>query len=136
MAEPVIPMASGQSLFEKYTAEFDGNTTKAAIGGESLLTNDLSRENSRIISDPLPALAGYNCNKGGGGSEEYKLKGAEAYTQPFLDFMTGNPTVFHTVAHFEEKLTKAGFKKVLCISTSNFALANSITVIGAQTMER
>jgi hypothetical protein len=40
------------------------------------------------------------------------LKSPEAYTQPFCDFLTENPTVWHAVAYFEGKLEKAGFKKV------------------------
>ncbi|EXJ74666.1 uncharacterized protein A1O5_01359 [Cladophialophora psammophila CBS 110553] len=33
----------------------------------------------------------------------------EKYTQPYLDFMTQNPTVFHAVDHFTAKLAKAGY---------------------------
>ncbi|OCT52494.1 Vacuolar aminopeptidase 1 [Cladophialophora carrionii] len=33
----------------------------------------------------------------------------EKYTQPYLDFMTNNPTVFHAVDHFTSKLAKAGY---------------------------
>ncbi|TVY13395.1 Vacuolar aminopeptidase 1 [Lachnellula arida] len=40
------------------------------------------------------------------------LKIPEAYTQPFCDFLTDNPTVFHAVSHFETKLKNAGFKKL------------------------
>jgi hypothetical protein len=40
------------------------------------------------------------------------LKSPEEYTQPFCDFLTENPTVFHTVDHFGKKLTDHGFKKV------------------------
>jgi aminopeptidase I len=40
------------------------------------------------------------------------LKVPEAYTQPFCDFLTENPTVFHAVDYFERKLGKAGFTKV------------------------
>jgi aminopeptidase I len=40
------------------------------------------------------------------------LKTPEAYTQPFCDFMTQNPTVFHAVDYFENKLDNAGFQKV------------------------
>lgn len=40
------------------------------------------------------------------------LKSPEAYCQPFCDFLTENPTVFHAVDHFGAKLEKAGFKKV------------------------
>lgn len=44
--------------------------------------------------------------------EESALKSPEAYCQPFCDFLTENPTVFHAVDYIEKKLEKAGFKKV------------------------
>ncbi|TGZ77186.1 aspartyl aminopeptidase [Ascodesmis nigricans] len=34
------------------------------------------------------------------------------YTQPFLDFINENPTVFHAVHYFEERLDKEGFQKL------------------------
>ncbi|CZT50441.1 related to vacuolar aspartyl aminopeptidase Lap4 [Rhynchosporium secalis] len=40
------------------------------------------------------------------------LKAPEAYCQPFCDFLSGNPTVFHAVDYFESKLEKAGFTKL------------------------
>lgn len=36
----------------------------------------------------------------------------EAFTKPYLEFMTENPTVFHAVGYFKEKLDKAGYKEV------------------------
>lgn len=48
--------------------------------------------------------------------EHQASKGPEAYTQPFCDFLTENPTVFHAVSHFEKKLEKAGFVKVCSFS--------------------
>lgn len=36
----------------------------------------------------------------------------EAFTKPYLEFMTENPTVFHAVGYFKEKLEKAGYKEV------------------------
>lgn len=45
-------------------------------------------------------------------SEGTSLKSPEAYAQPFCDFLTENPTVFHAVTYFEKKLEAAGFKKV------------------------
>lgn len=50
----------------------------------------------------------------GGGSQ---LKSPEAYAQPFCDFLTDNPTVFHAVDYFEKKLDAAGFKKVHLLPT-------------------
>lgn len=45
----------------------------------------------------------------------FALKSAEEYTQPFCEFLTENPTVFHAVDYFEKKLVNAGFEKV-CIT--------------------
>ncbi|CZR69679.1 related to vacuolar aspartyl aminopeptidase Lap4 [Phialocephala subalpina] len=45
-------------------------------------------------------------------SEGTSLKSPEAYAQPFCDFLTENPTVFHAVDYFEQKLEAAGFKKL------------------------
>ena len=42
----------------------------------------------------------------------------EAFTKPYCEFMTQNPTVFHATAYFKEKLLKAGFTEV---SSSKFA---------------
>ncbi|KAL0943388.1 aminopeptidase I zinc metalloprotease [Colletotrichum truncatum] len=36
----------------------------------------------------------------------------EAYTQPFIDFLTENPTIFHAVSYFKEKLAAAGFTEL------------------------
>jgi hypothetical protein len=55
-------------------------------------------------------------------SEENALKSPEAYTQPFCNFLTENPTVFHTVDYFEKRLEKAGFKKVCCSTVSGTRL--------------
>ena len=35
-----------------------------------------------------------------------------AYTKPFIDFITNNPTVYHAVKHFESRLDSAGFSKL------------------------
>ncbi|KAG9229767.1 putative vacuolar aminopeptidase 1 [Amylocarpus encephaloides] len=43
---------------------------------------------------------------------ENVLKTPEAYTKPFCDFLTENPTVWHAVDYFEKKLEKAGFSKL------------------------
>ncbi len=73
-----------KSLFEKYNESVQEQHNKPK---GSLITKGLVREGN-------------------------VLKSPEAYTQPFCDFLTDNPTVWHTVNHFETKLEKAGFKKV------------------------
>ena len=45
-------------------------------------------------------------------TEQNALKSPEAYTKPFCEFLTENPTVWHAVQYFEKKLDTAGFKKV------------------------
>jgi hypothetical protein len=42
----------------------------------------------------------------------FSLKSPGEYTQPFCDFLTENPTVFHAVDYFEKQLEKAGYTKV------------------------
>jgi len=44
--------------------------------------------------------------------QQRKCRHASEYTQPFLDFINENPTVFHTVEYFESKLHKAGYIKL------------------------
>jgi len=36
----------------------------------------------------------------------------EAFTKPYVEFMTENPTVFHAVDYFKEKLLKVGYKEL------------------------
>lgn len=36
----------------------------------------------------------------------------ESFTKPFCDFLTENPTIFHAVGYFKEKLNAAGFTEV------------------------
>ena len=41
-----------------------------------------------------------------------KHKHPSEYTEPFLSFINGNPTVFHAAAYFETKLHQHGFQKL------------------------
>ncbi|KAK3945162.1 peptidase M18 [Diplogelasinospora grovesii] len=43
---------------------------------------------------------------------EAKDLSPEAFTKPYLEFMTENPTVFHAVGYFKEKLVKAGYTEL------------------------
>lgn len=43
----------------------------------------------------------------------------EAFTKPFCDFLTENPTIFHAVDYFKEKLNGAGFTEVRHYVESN-----------------
>jgi aminopeptidase I len=40
------------------------------------------------------------------------MRQPETFTKPYTDFMTENPTVFHAVEYFKEKLGKAGYTEV------------------------
>jgi aminopeptidase I len=42
----------------------------------------------------------------------YRQVKPEAFTQPFCEFMTENPTVFHAVDHFKTQLGAVGYKEV------------------------
>ncbi|KAF4625697.1 hypothetical protein G7Y89_g12465 [Cudoniella acicularis] len=76
--------AEFKSLFQKYN---DSMRERQMGSKRSLITKGLVREDNA-------------------------LKIPEAYTQPFCDFLTENPTIWHTVAYFEKKLEKAGFVKL------------------------
>lgn len=54
----------------------------------------------------LAGLSGTDCAVCGLASKP------ETYTKPFCDFLTGNPTIFHAVQHFKDKLDAAGFSQV------------------------
>ncbi|KAJ2893695.1 hypothetical protein MKZ38_008319 [Zalerion maritima] len=36
----------------------------------------------------------------------------DGFTEPFCDFLTNNPTIFHAVSHFKGQLSKAGFTEL------------------------
>ncbi|KAL5614561.1 hypothetical protein BROUX41_004664 [Berkeleyomyces rouxiae] len=42
----------------------------------------------------------------------FQSKGPEVYTEPFCSFLTDNPTIFHAVEYFKEKLGEAGFTEL------------------------
>jgi hypothetical protein len=81
-----------KSLFERYT---EGRAPEK-WSGKSLIVDGLVREKEL---------------------REFRLKSLEEYTQPFCEFLAANPTVFHAVHYFENRLEKAGFKKV-CFTCS------------------
>ena len=87
---------SAATLFERYNDILMGERGRS---GKSLITKGLVREGNA-------------------------LKSPEAYTQPFCDFLTENPTVWHAVEYFEKKLQKAGFKKVFPACSKLQAAAN------------
>lgn len=42
----------------------------------------------------------------------YRLAKPEAFTKPYCEFMTENPTIFHAVDHFKAKLQSVGYSEV------------------------
>lgn len=60
---------------------------------------------------PLPPL--YNSLPARAAREHMSREDdARAYTKPFCDFLTDNPTVFHAVSALAKDLTKEGYKKL------------------------
>ena len=66
---------------------------------------------------------------------ENKLKAAEEYTEPFCRFMTENPTVWHAVSAFEDKLTRSGFKKVRYLTNILHRLLTQSSAVRAENLE-
>ena len=79
-------LPEGTTLFEKFNEDMGSRLPR-----RSLITKGLAWE----------------------AAEEFRLKSPEAYTKPFCDFLTENPTIWHTVNYFERRLERAGFVKVL-----------------------
>lgn len=51
----------------------------------------------------------------------------EAFTKPFTQFLTENPTIFHAVDYFKEKLAAVGFTEVSQAPTSDTREAQELT---------
>lgn len=49
----------------------------------------------------------------------------ESFTKPFCDFLTENPTIFHAVGYFKDKLNAAGFTEVGMLVTRNLIVYES-----------
>lgn len=105
------PTASTHQISGASTASTSDDDLRFVGDSKSLFQayNESIRESVRVRPRPRESLITQGFAGGGG---EHALRAPEAYTQPFCDFLTENPTVFHTVAHFEKKLEKAGFEKV------------------------
>jgi aminopeptidase I len=73
----------------------------------NLSLHTLAMEQSRSMAMRMNSAAEVIDNK----MDAKDLK-PEAFTKAYLEFMTENPTVFHAVDYFKEKLLKAGYKEV------------------------
>ncbi|KAF8470834.1 putative vacuolar aminopeptidase 1 [Kalaharituber pfeilii] len=82
-------VASGNATPDEFN-EFQSHVDAITAANSSTATE----EQEQMETSPLPC------------------KDAASYTQPFLDFINENPTVFHAVQYFETKLHKAGFAKL------------------------
>lgn len=71
-----------------------------------------------LAIEPLPTLAPVSDSAAISRNNPKKISSKAAqirpedYTQPFLDFINGNPTVFHAVEHFASRLRSTGFTKL------------------------
>ena len=101
-----LELPEGTTLFEKFNEDMGRQLPR-----RSLITKGLVRE----------------------AAEEFRLKSPEAYTKPFCDFLTENPTVFHAVTYFEKKLDRAGFTKVLlfppCLMLNIWLIGTRLSVV-------
>ncbi|PQE08022.1 aminopeptidase I zinc metalloprotease protein [Rutstroemia sp. NJR-2017a BBW] len=49
-------------------------------------------------------------------NEDHRMKSVDDYAEPFINFMTENPTIWHAISYWENKLEKAGYKRTLKLS--------------------
>jgi hypothetical protein len=103
-------------LMAKYGREFPAIPEDYPISSRLTTEDEIEAQTKSLFQKYNESLGDVQPKKSlitkalvGGGSQ---LKSPEAYAQPFCDFLTDNPTVFHAVNYFEKKLAAAGFKKV------------------------
>jgi hypothetical protein len=112
-----------QPLFEKFNEQLRIAETAAMPSAKSSERHHLSSlmyapddwrsgEHDYSCSAPASRLSFSDANTKLDPTPTSKILSPEAYTKPFCDFLTENPTVFHAVDYFEKKLSKAGFRKV------------------------
>ncbi|KAJ8070897.1 hypothetical protein OCU04_001256 [Sclerotinia nivalis] len=77
--------SNGQTLFEQYRENLQRN---------SFIANGMRTKEAKIAK------------------KEIRLKEPEDYAEPFINFMTENPTVWHAIQYWENKLEEAGFSKL------------------------
>ena len=81
-----------------------------ALSGLRRLKSDLAEKRpTRTLNRPAASFPPVDMNV----TEHQPSKiDPSTYTQPFLSFMTANPTIFHAVDHVCERLTSHGFTKL------------------------
>lgn len=98
-----------ETLFEKMRKSYQfpsGETGINATSGVQTLFEAFHSPNDSLIPRNLDTKSP-NAAK-----HATILKDPEAYAEPFINFMTENPTVWHAIQYWENKLEDAGFSKV------------------------
>ncbi|KAM5444786.1 vacuolar aminopeptidase 1 [Microsporum ferrugineum] len=112
--QPIIPWAapgmrrgSGVPQVTRDQSEGDATSTKMtkkipSVGSFGSSSEYLSQSQSNLQYRPRTQ----------GDSIHYNGFDPAAYTKPFCEFMTANPTIFHAVAAFAKKLESNGYTKL------------------------
>jgi hypothetical protein len=83
-------------------APSSGNDADGISGGRTLF-----ERYNETVQTPRKSLIGNGLR-----NEDHKMKGVDDYAEPFINFMTENPTIWHAISYWENKLEKAGYKRV------------------------
>ncbi|KAM3083623.1 vacuolar aminopeptidase 1, variant 2 [Clarireedia jacksonii] len=81
------------------SSEKDADSTS---GGRTLF-----ERYNETVQAPGKSLIGNGLKK-----DDYAIKDVDDYAEPFINFMTENPTIWHAIAYWENKLEKAGYKRL------------------------
>lgn len=105
--QPFQSPAATNTLYDEWARNSPWEQAQAAAWYSTLPVRNAA---GGLVPSGLAAL-------GGGSSDEGKTEpeSPEKYSKPFCDFLTENPTIFHAVKYFEEKLSKAGYEKVCAL---------------------
>ncbi|CAD6446964.1 2f9514fa-c3ba-4483-9593-6ee7207d7e06 [Sclerotinia trifoliorum] len=106
-----VDNAPDETLYETMKKSNGPSSIKTASGIETS-HETLFREYCEYLERNSLAAKAIIAKRAKIAKEETRLKGAGDYAEPFINFMTENPTVWHAIQYWENKLEKAGFSKL------------------------
>jgi hypothetical protein len=113
-----------KSLFEKFTEDYSRRPLLGVLNDEETRRIQIYQESQKLREELEAGILlvdqAERRKTEKKAFELFLLKSPKEYTQPFCEFLTENPTVFHAVDYFEKKLEKAGFKKVYLLCFHRF----------------
>jgi len=111
---PTSPQFQSQSQNMQNATDYMRQFELASKRSQQMLRNEQAKLDA-LLQDCKSRTMNMNLNFNNNNMTTHRsmqTKGPEAYTKPFCDFLTKNPTVFHAAAAFASQLSDKGFKEL------------------------